>query len=107
MFVIQEANQLKINIELAYSGILGTDLSAEQIIRQTMMINAIHDYNDKADLYGYGVAAKISGVEGRGTGEFALLVEGVARIKIDHITQDKPFFAAEVTYEYDDGKFGE
>ena len=52
-------SQLKINIELAYSGILGTDLSAEQIIRQTMMINAIHDYNDKADLYGYSRAANI------------------------------------------------
>lgn len=52
-------NQLKTNIELAYSGTLGTDLSAEQIIRQTMMINAIHDYNDKADLYGYSRAANI------------------------------------------------
>lgn len=58
----------------------------------------------KGDLYGYGVAAKISGVEGRGTGEFALLVEGVARIRIDKITQDKPFFEAEVTYEHDDGE---
>jgi hypothetical protein len=52
-------NQLKTNIELAYSGTLGTDLSAEQIIRQTMMINAIHDYNDKADLYGYSRAANM------------------------------------------------
>ena len=58
----------------------------------------------KADLFGYGVAAKISGVEGRGTGEFALLVEGVARIKIEKITQERPFFEAEVTYAYDDGE---
>jgi ATP-dependent Lon protease len=57
----------------------------------------------KDDLFGYGVAAKISGVEGRGTGEFALLVEGVARIRIEKITQERPFFEAEVTYEYDDG----
>ncbi|TAQ84200.1 hypothetical protein B7494_g7472 [Chlorociboria aeruginascens] len=56
----------------------------------------------KDDLFGYGVAAKISGVEGRGTGEFALLVEGIARIRIDKVTQEKPFFWAEVTYEYDD-----
>ncbi|CZR63231.1 related to endopeptidase La 2 [Phialocephala subalpina] len=56
----------------------------------------------KDDLFGYGTAAKITGVEGRGTGEFALLVEGVARVRIDHITQDRPFFGAEVTYEYDD-----
>jgi ATP-dependent Lon protease len=58
----------------------------------------------KEDLFGYGVAAKISGVEGRGTGEFALLVEGVARIRIDKFTQERPFFEAEVTYEYDDGE---
>jgi ATP-dependent Lon protease len=58
----------------------------------------------KDDLFGYGVAAKISGVEGRGTGEFALLVEGVARIKIEKITQERPFFEAEVTYDYDNGE---
>ena len=57
----------------------------------------------KDDLFGYGVAAKITGVEGRGTGEFALLVEGVSRVRIDNITQERPFFEAEVTYEYDDG----
>jgi len=58
----------------------------------------------KEDLFGYGVAAKISGVEGRGTGEFALIVEGVARLRIDKITQERPFFEAEVTYEYDEGR---
>ncbi len=58
----------------------------------------------RKDLFGYGVAAKISGVEGRGTGEFALIVEGVARIRIDKLTQERPFFEAEVTYEYDEGK---
>jgi len=56
----------------------------------------------KEDLFGYGVAAKISGVEGRGTGEFALIVEGIARIRIDKYTQERPFFEAEVTYLYDD-----
>jgi ATP-dependent Lon protease len=58
----------------------------------------------KNDLFGYGVAAKISGVEGRGTGEFALLVEGMARVKVDKITQEAPFFEAEVTYKHDEGK---
>lgn len=58
----------------------------------------------KDDLFGYGTAAKISGVEGRGTGEFALLVEGVARVKIENITQDRPFFGADVAYEYDEGE---
>lgn len=56
----------------------------------------------KDDLFGFGTAAKISGVEGRGTGEFALLVEGMARVRIHKIMQERPFFEAEVTYEYDD-----
>jgi ATP-dependent Lon protease len=59
----------------------------------------------KDDLFGYGVAAKISGVEGRGTGEFALLVEGVSRVRIEKLSQERPFFEAEVTYEHDDGRF--
>ena len=45
--------QLKSNIELAYGGTFGTNIPAEKIIQQNMMINAIHDYNNKADLYGY------------------------------------------------------
>ncbi|KAI9649795.1 hypothetical protein NHQ30_002376 [Ciborinia camelliae] len=58
----------------------------------------------KDDLFGYGVAAKISGVEGTTgrSGEFALLVEGVARIKVDRITQERPFLEGEVTYLYDE-----
>lgn len=59
----------------------------------------------KDDLFRYGTAAKISGVEGRGTGEFALLVEGVGRVSLDRITQERPYFEAEVTYEYDSGMF--
>lgn len=59
----------------------------------------------KNDLFGYGVAAKISGVEGRGTGEFALLVEGVARVKIDKVSQETPYFEVEVTYKHDARKF--
>lgn len=46
-------SQLKSNIELAYGSVLGAHMSAEQIIQQNMMINAIHDYTNKADLYGY------------------------------------------------------
>lgn len=57
----------------------------------------------KNDLFGYGVAAKISGVEGRGTGEFALLVEGVARVRLDKVTQETPYFEADVTYKHDAG----
>lgn len=59
----------------------------------------------KADLFGYGTAAKIAGVEGRGTGGFVLLVEGISRVRIDKITQDHPFFEAEVSYVADESGF--
>ncbi|KAL2158983.1 hypothetical protein VTH06DRAFT_3013 [Thermothelomyces fergusii] len=52
----------------------------------------------KADLYGWGVAAKIAGVEGRGTGEFSLLVEGVVRVRLDKISRDKPYPEGRVIY---------
>ena len=57
----------------------------------------------KNDLYSCGVAAKITGIEGRGTGEFALLVEGVARVKIEKIYQAQPYFEGKVSYYHDEG----
>jgi ATP-dependent Lon protease len=61
----------------------------------------------KDELFGYGVAAKISGVEGTTagrSGEFALLVEGVSRIRIGNITREKPYLEGEVTYLSDEGQ---
>lgn len=58
----------------------------------------------KGDLFHAGVAAKITGVEGRGTGEFSLLVEGVARVKVDKIYQTQPHSEGKVTYHQDEGK---
>lgn len=58
----------------------------------------------KAELFSRGVAAKITGVEGRGTGEFSLLVEGVARVKVDKIYQTQPFFEGKVVYHQDEGE---
>ncbi|KAK3944908.1 Lon protease C-terminal proteolytic domain-containing protein [Diplogelasinospora grovesii] len=55
-----------------------------------------------SDLFGWGVAAKIAGVEGRGTGEFTLLVEGVARIRVDKIYTDKPYLEGRVGYYQDE-----
>ncbi|KAH6668551.1 ATP-dependent protease La 2 [Plectosphaerella plurivora] len=57
----------------------------------------------KEDLYNYGVAARITGIEGRGTAEFALRVEGVARVRIEKITQERPYFEAVVKHYPDDG----
>jgi len=57
----------------------------------------------KADLFGWGVAAKITGVEGRGTGEFTLLVEGVARVRLDKVLSEKAYMEGRVVYYPDDG----
>lgn len=56
----------------------------------------------KADLFGWGVAAKITGVEGRGTGEFTLLVEGVVRVKVEKIYNDKAYLEGRVASCLDD-----
>lgn len=58
----------------------------------------------KADLFSWGVAAKVTGVEGRGTNSFSLLVEGVARVKIEKIYQVQPYFEGKVAYYQDQGK---
>jgi ATP-dependent Lon protease len=52
----------------------------------------------KADLFGWGVAAKITGVEGRGTGEFTLLVEGVLRVQLEKVYREKPYLEGKVVY---------
>lgn len=59
---------------------------------------------NKSDLFGYGVAAKIIGIDGRGSGEFALRVEGTARIRIDSISRERPFFEGQVTYFHDESE---
>jgi ATP-dependent Lon protease len=57
----------------------------------------------KDDLFTFGVAAKIIGIDGRGTGEFALRVEGTSRVRIDAVTRERPFFEGKVTYFKDEG----
>ncbi len=59
----------------------------------------------KGDLFSWGTAAKISGVEGRGTGEFSLIVEGLSRVRILKVSQEKPYFEGEVAYETDEGMY--
>lgn len=59
----------------------------------------------KGDLYHFGVAAKIIGIDGRGAGEFALRVEGTSRIRIDNIIRERPYFEGQVTYFTDDSEY--
>ncbi|KAG6009590.1 hypothetical protein E4U21_001957 [Claviceps maximensis] len=56
----------------------------------------------KEDVFGFGVAARIVGIDGRGGGEFALRVEGMSRIRVDNIVRERPFFQAKVTYFSDE-----
>ncbi|KAL9108462.1 MAG: hypothetical protein Q9227_006796 [Pyrenula ochraceoflavens] len=54
------------------------------------------------EIFKYGTYAKIIGVQGRPTSEPHLVVEGVRRFRVDHVTQDRPFMEAEVTMHVDD-----
>lgn len=58
----------------------------------------------KDDLFTYGTVAKISGVQGCRS-ELCLIVEGIRRFRVETVTQEKPYFDAEVTYLDDDGKW--
>lgn len=58
----------------------------------------------KSDLFAWGVAAKVTGVEGRGTNSFSLLVEGVARVKVEKIYQTQPYFEGKAAYYQDQGE---
>ncbi|KAF6809771.1 ATP-dependent protease la 2 [Colletotrichum sojae] len=73
------------------------DVVDETLIKEVDPGNA-----HKADLYNYGVAARITGIEGRGTAEFALRVEGVTRVRVEKVTQERPHFEAKVKYFYDE-----
>ncbi|KAI2464541.1 Lon protease-like protein 2, peroxisomal [Annulohypoxylon bovei var. microspora] len=47
-------------------------------------------------LYGYGVSGKINAIQGQNGAEFNLLVQGVSRVTIEKVTQERPFFEARV-----------
>lgn len=38
----------------------------------------------KEKLYGYGVTAKITGIQGQNSGEFSLLVQGISRVTVSY-----------------------
>lgn len=57
----------------------------------------------KQDLFNYGVLAKIHSIEGGRQGDLKVVVEGVARFKVQEITQEKPYFAGQVKEMRDDG----
>ncbi|KAI1813205.1 ATP-dependent protease La [Poronia punctata] len=50
----------------------------------------------KERLYGYGVTAKITGIQGQNGAEFIILVQGISRVSVEKVVQDQPFFEAKV-----------
>ncbi|KAF2203184.1 ATP-dependent protease-like protein La [Delitschia confertaspora ATCC 74209] len=48
----------------------------------------------EADLFGYGCVAKVSGVQGRRQGELGLVVEGLERVRVESVIQERPYFEA-------------
>ncbi|KAI1174629.1 Lon protease C-terminal proteolytic domain-containing protein [Nemania sp. FL0916] len=55
----------------------------------------------KDRLFGYGVTAKITGIQGQNGAEFMMLVQGASRVSVDKITQEQPFFEAKVNTHAD------
>lgn len=60
-------------------------------------LTSVDKNNIKAEkLYGYGVSGKISAIQGQNGAEFNLLVQGIERVTIEKVTQERPFFEARV-----------
>ncbi|CAI6342268.1 unnamed protein product [Periconia digitata] len=46
----------------------------------------------RRDVFGYACVAKVSGVQGRRQGELSLVVEGLERVKVVDVVQERPYF---------------
>lgn len=55
------------------------------------------------DLFGFGVACSITRIIGKGSAEFALLVQGKTRVKIDKVIEQVPHYKARITNVPDQG----
>ncbi|KAK5165382.1 uncharacterized protein LTR77_008911 [Saxophila tyrrhenica] len=69
----------------------------------------------KPDLFRYGTLARVTGVQGRTPGELTLVVEGMARFRVEKFTKERPHFEARIAVHEDapvaageaEGKVGE
>ncbi|OAL45410.1 ATP-dependent protease La [Pyrenochaeta sp. DS3sAY3a] len=50
----------------------------------------------KKDVFGYACVAKVSGVQGRRQGDLSLVVEGLERVKLVSVVQERPYFEGEL-----------
>jgi ATP-dependent Lon protease len=58
----------------------------------------------KKDIFGYGCVAKVSGVQGRRQGELSLVVEGLERVEVVNVVQERPYFEGELRSVDEHGK---
>jgi ATP-dependent Lon protease len=69
----------------------GSKSSARASLYETDPVNAT-----KKDVFGYACVARISGVQGRRQGELSLVVEGLERVRVVDVVQDRPYFEGEL-----------
>lgn len=50
----------------------------------------------KKDIFGFGCVAKVSGVQGRRQGDLSLVVEGLERVEVVDVVQERPYFEGEL-----------
>ncbi|PSN62283.1 ATP-dependent protease La [Corynespora cassiicola Philippines] len=50
----------------------------------------------RKDIFGFGCIAKVSGVQGRRQGELSLVVEGLERVNVVDVVQERPYFEGEL-----------
>jgi ATP-dependent Lon protease len=50
----------------------------------------------RRDVFGYACVAKVSGVQGRRQGELSLVVEGLERVRVVDVVQERPYFEGEL-----------
>lgn len=46
----------------------------------------------KKDVYGHACVARVSGVQGRRQGDLSLVVEGLERVRVVDVVQERPYF---------------
>ena len=71
----------------------------EKVIYESDPVNAT-----RKDVFGYACVAKISGVQGRRQGELSLVVEGLERVRVVDVVQDRPYFEGELESVEEFGK---
>ncbi|KAL1605780.1 hypothetical protein SLS59_003584 [Nothophoma quercina] len=50
----------------------------------------------KRDVFGYACVAKVSGVQGRRQGDLSLVVEGLERVRVVDVVQERPYFEGDL-----------